>query len=285
MRPGISVSAMAISLRPQSASAQVGDVEIGEVQRVWYGVHGQSFRQRATWPREGGSARLVSREQVTVNERRWNWKPEPGGAGCRVATLLRSPGHAYPFAPPDLGRNVHCTHRRRWHHEHAPAGLAGAAARDRRSRVRPRRACPYDYEEVDYSADSPTRPRLLEVNPLGQVPGAGAARRPGAHREPRDRALTCNDLTPAAPLVPPPGDPRARRSTAGPCSWSPRSTPRSPTATTRRSGSAATRRRPRRCARAPIAHRETLLAAAGAGLRARRGSSASASARSTSTSR
>jgi GST-like protein len=29
---------------------------------------------------------------------------------------------------------------------------------------------PYDYEEVDYSAGSPTRARLLEVNPLGQVP-------------------------------------------------------------------------------------------------------------------
>ena len=29
---------------------------------------------------------------------------------------------------------------------------------------------PLDYEEVDYSADSPTRARLLEVNPLGQVP-------------------------------------------------------------------------------------------------------------------
>ena len=29
---------------------------------------------------------------------------------------------------------------------------------------------PYGYEEVDYSAGSPTRARLLEVNPLGQVP-------------------------------------------------------------------------------------------------------------------
>lgn len=29
---------------------------------------------------------------------------------------------------------------------------------------------PIDYEEVDYSDDSPTRPRLLQVNPLGQVP-------------------------------------------------------------------------------------------------------------------
>ncbi len=29
---------------------------------------------------------------------------------------------------------------------------------------------PLDYEEVDYGADSPTRARLLEVNPLGQVP-------------------------------------------------------------------------------------------------------------------
>ena len=29
---------------------------------------------------------------------------------------------------------------------------------------------PFAYEEVDYSAGSPTRARLLEVNPLGQVP-------------------------------------------------------------------------------------------------------------------
>ena len=29
---------------------------------------------------------------------------------------------------------------------------------------------PYSYEQVDYGADSPTRARLLEVNPLGQVP-------------------------------------------------------------------------------------------------------------------
>jgi GST-like protein len=29
---------------------------------------------------------------------------------------------------------------------------------------------PLDYEEVDYADDSPTRPRLLNVNPLGQVP-------------------------------------------------------------------------------------------------------------------
>ena len=28
----------------------------------------------------------------------------------------------------------------------------------------------FDYEEVDYSDDSPTRPRLLQFNPLGQVP-------------------------------------------------------------------------------------------------------------------
>ena len=31
-------------------------------------------------------------------------------------------------------------------------------------------AIPIDYEEVDYSGDSPTRSRLLQVNPLGQVP-------------------------------------------------------------------------------------------------------------------
>jgi GST-like protein len=29
---------------------------------------------------------------------------------------------------------------------------------------------PFEYEEVDYGADSPTRARLLSLNPLGQVP-------------------------------------------------------------------------------------------------------------------
>ena len=64
---------------------------------------------------------------------------------------------------------------------------------------------PYDYEEVDYSPGSPTRERLLAVNPLGQVPALVL---------PDGRVLTeslailhwLDDLAPAAGLIPPPGD-------------------------------------------------------------------------------
>jgi len=64
----------------------------------------------------------------------------------------------------------------------------------------------YDYEEVDYSDDSPTRPRLLQVNPLGQVPSLVL---------PDGKVMTetlaifhwIQDLKPAVSLIPPPGDP------------------------------------------------------------------------------
>jgi len=64
---------------------------------------------------------------------------------------------------------------------------------------------PLDYEEVDYSAASPTRARLVEVNPLAQVPVLVL---------PDGRVLTeslaiihyLDDLEPGARLVPPPGD-------------------------------------------------------------------------------
>jgi GST-like protein len=64
---------------------------------------------------------------------------------------------------------------------------------------------PLDCEEVDYSAASPTRARLLEVNPLGQVPALVL---------PDGRVLTeslamihcLDDLEPGAKLIPPPGD-------------------------------------------------------------------------------
>jgi GST-like protein len=64
---------------------------------------------------------------------------------------------------------------------------------------------PLEHEEVDYTPGSPTRERLLEVNPLGQVP---------ALILPDGRALTeslamlhyLDDLEPGAALIPPPGD-------------------------------------------------------------------------------
>jgi GST-like protein len=60
---------------------------------------------------------------------------------------------------------------------------------------------PCDYEEVDYSSGSPTRDRLLAVNPLGQVPALVL---------PDGRVLTeslailhwLDDLAPAAGLIP-----------------------------------------------------------------------------------
>jgi GST-like protein len=64
---------------------------------------------------------------------------------------------------------------------------------------------PLETEEVDYSPGSPTRERLLSVNPLGQVP---------ALILPDGRVLTeslailhyLDDLEPGAALIPPPGD-------------------------------------------------------------------------------
>ena len=63
-----------------------------------------------------------------------------------------------------------------------------------------------DYEEVDYSADSPTRPRLLEVNPLGHVPTLVL---PDGTVMTESLAMLhyVNDQAPKAGLIPPPGDP------------------------------------------------------------------------------
>ena len=65
---------------------------------------------------------------------------------------------------------------------------------------------PCDCKEVDYSPGSPTRERLLAVNPLGQVPALVL---------PDGRVLTeslamlhyVDDRAPKAGLIPPPGDP------------------------------------------------------------------------------
>ena len=64
---------------------------------------------------------------------------------------------------------------------------------------------PLEYEEVDYEAGSPTRDRLLQVNPLGQVP---ALVLPGGEVMTESLAILhyVNDLEPSADLIPPPGD-------------------------------------------------------------------------------
>lgn len=63
----------------------------------------------------------------------------------------------------------------------------------------------YDYEAVDYSDDSPTRPRLLQVNPLGQVP---ALVLPDGKLMTETLAMMhwIQDQKPEAPLIPPIGD-------------------------------------------------------------------------------
>jgi GST-like protein len=63
-----------------------------------------------------------------------------------------------------------------------------------------------DYEEVDYSADSPTRPRLLEVNPLGQVPTLVL---PDGTVMTESLAMIhyVDDVAPKAGLIPARGDP------------------------------------------------------------------------------
>ena len=66
---------------------------------------------------------------------------------------------------------------------------------------------PIDYEEVDYSDDSPTRPRLLQVNPLGQVP---ALLLPDGTVMTESLAMLhyIDDMAPQAKLIPPKGDPQ-----------------------------------------------------------------------------
>jgi GST-like protein len=66
---------------------------------------------------------------------------------------------------------------------------------------------PLAYEEVDYGAGSPTRERLLEVNPLGQVP---ALVLPGGAVLTESLAIVhyLDDLAPAAGLVPGKKSPR-----------------------------------------------------------------------------
>ena len=64
---------------------------------------------------------------------------------------------------------------------------------------------PLDYEEVDYSAASPTRARLLEVNPLGQVPALVLPDR-AVLTESLAMLHYLDDLEPGANLIPPKGD-------------------------------------------------------------------------------
>ena len=65
---------------------------------------------------------------------------------------------------------------------------------------------PLDYEEVDYGADSPTRPRLLAANPLGQVPTLVL---PDGSVMTESLAMIhhVEDLAPAAGLLPSRDDP------------------------------------------------------------------------------
>jgi GST-like protein len=68
---------------------------------------------------------------------------------------------------------------------------------------------PLDYEEVDYATGSPTRARLLEVNPLGQVPTLVL---PDGAILTESLAMIhyLNDLAPKSGLIPASGEARAR---------------------------------------------------------------------------
>jgi GST-like protein len=68
---------------------------------------------------------------------------------------------------------------------------------------------PLEREEVDYGADSPTRDRLIAVNPLGQVPALLLADG-SVLTESLAIVHYVNDLVPSAGLVPPTGDPDRR---------------------------------------------------------------------------
>jgi GST-like protein len=67
-------------------------------------------------------------------------------------------------------------------------------------------AIPVDTEEVDYSDASPTRPRLLKLNPLGQVPTLVL---PSGEVMTESLAMLhyIDDVAPKAGLIPPKGDP------------------------------------------------------------------------------
>jgi GST-like protein len=65
---------------------------------------------------------------------------------------------------------------------------------------------PLQLEEVDYSAGSPTRQRLLEANPLGQVPALILADG-SVLTESLAILHHLETLEPSANLIPPPGDP------------------------------------------------------------------------------
>jgi GST-like protein len=64
----------------------------------------------------------------------------------------------------------------------------------------------YTYEEVDYGDGSPTRQRLLDVNPLGQVPSL-VLPDGSVMTESTAIAFHINDLRPETGLVPPPDHP------------------------------------------------------------------------------
>ena len=69
---------------------------------------------------------------------------------------------------------------------------------------------PLDLERVEYSMGSPTRARLLEVNPLGQVP---ALLLPGGGVMTESLAMVhhLNDIAPKAGLIPKAGTPERAR--------------------------------------------------------------------------
>jgi hypothetical protein len=162
---------------------QVGDVEIVK-SRVWYGRSWAILSSKATVAAGVGVGRRLPRAKSRFNERRLGRNPSRGLCdGCNAPRTkgLYLDGSAPNYRLWGLTPN--------WIEAMKRPLLLGckAAATHRRERLRPRRHR-IDYEEVDYSATAHA-PRLLEVNPLGQVPTLGLPDGTVMHREPRDAPL------------------------------------------------------------------------------------------------
>src|SRR5689334_4648871 len=167
MRPGISVSAIWISLRPQAASAR-----------------------SATWKSVKFSGLVRAFMSVLCRQRRphgggWNRARSPRDRGLTSA-VEESPSLAEYCIP--LQRSSDCAYCSRNDRHPSPARLQGLRVRHRRMRLRARRrpARIRGGRLLRRQPHARTAPRGESARP---GPGAGAARREPHDREPRDDPL------------------------------------------------------------------------------------------------
>ena len=148
---------------------------------------------------------LVFHDGSRINERRFG-KSEPGagrsrdGIADRVATLL-GPRHCSGFAKRARDPRVYNPAMK----NHRLLGCKGCGNAIVESAFA-LAGVPLDLEEVDYAAGSATRARLLEVNPLGQVP---ALILPDGRLMTESLAMLhyLQDIEPGLALIPKAGDP------------------------------------------------------------------------------